>query len=114
VTEQVGPIPAILPAATPPVEPIPPGAGGYAQSPAKREEKARKHASQSAFSLRQSAFASRASGPSGEDWFYGAVGLATLLALALSARGLPLRPQPRPVLLLDRTGEDERRRRGRR
>jgi hypothetical protein len=113
VTEQVGPIPAILPAATPPVEPIPPGAGGYAQSPAKREEKARKHASQSAFSLRQTAYASRPSSPGGVDWFYGTVGLVALLALALSAKGLPSGPSPRPALLLDRSNQRARRRRGR-
>ncbi len=61
---------AILPAATPPVEPIPPGASGYAQSPAaaERKEKARKQASQSAFSTRPA-------GTSGAEWFYVAVGL---------------------------------------
>jgi len=111
-TEQLGPPAAILPAATPPVEPIPPGAGGYAQSPAKREEKARKHASQSAFTLRRSAFAGRPSGSGGEDWFYGAVGIAALLALFLSARGLPAGPRPRPVLLFDDNGQGDRRRRG--
>jgi photosystem II stability/assembly factor-like uncharacterized protein len=90
---------AILPAATPPVEPIPPGAGGYAQSPsaAERKEKARKQASQSAFSTRPA-------GTSGTEWFYVAVGFATLLALLLSARGLPAGPRPRPALLLDRRG----------
>jgi hypothetical protein len=103
-TEQVGPPAAILPAATPPVEPIPPGASGYAQSPAKREEKARKHASQSAFSIRPA-------GTSTEQWFYGAVVVAGMLALLLSARGLPTGPRPRPVLLLDRTGQGARRRR---
>jgi hypothetical protein len=88
---------AILPAATPPVEPIPPGASGYAQSPsaAERKEKARKQASQSAFSTRPA-------GTSGEEWFYVAVGFATLLALLLSARALPMGPRPRPALLLDR------------
>ncbi len=109
-TEQLGPAAAILPAATPPVEPIPPGAGGYAQSPAKREEKARKHASQSAFSLRPSTFMSRPAGAGGEDWFYGAVGIAALLALFLSARGLPAGPRSRPVLLREDTREGRRRR----
>ncbi len=88
---------AILPAATPPVEPIPPGASGYAQSPsaAERKERARKQASQSAFSTRPA-------GASGEEWFYAAVGFATLLALLLSARALPMGPRLRPALLLDR------------
>jgi photosystem II stability/assembly factor-like uncharacterized protein len=96
--ESVVPPLAILPAATPPVEPIPPGAGGYAQSPsaAERKEKARKQASQSAFSTRPS-------GASGEEWFYIAVGGATLLALLLGAQALPAGPRPRPALLLERT-----------
>jgi hypothetical protein len=60
---------------------IPPGSGGYAQSPsaAKRKEKAHKHASQSAFVIRPA-------GTSGSDWFVAAVGVTTLLALLLSAR----------------------------
>jgi hypothetical protein len=101
--ESVSVPPAILPAATPPVEPIPPGASGYAQSPsaAERKEKARKQASQSAFSIRPA-------GTGGAEWFYVAVGFSTLLALLLSARGLPMGPRPRPALL-DRTEERERR-----
>jgi photosystem II stability/assembly factor-like uncharacterized protein len=97
--------PAILPAATPPVEPIPPGAGGYAQSPsaAERKEKARKQASQSAFTTRPA-------GTSGAEWFYAAVGATALLALLLSALGMPAGPRPRPVLLLDRAAEGARRR----
>jgi hypothetical protein len=100
---------AILPAATPPVEPIPPGASGYAQSPsaAERKEKARKQASQSAFSTRPS-------GVSGEEWFYVAVGGATLLALLLGAQALPAGPRPRPALLLERTSSEDRRRTRRR
>jgi photosystem II stability/assembly factor-like uncharacterized protein len=99
---------AILPAATPPVEPIPPGASGYAQSPsaAERKEKARKQASQSAFSTRPS-------GASGAEWFYVAVGGATLLALLLGARALPAGPRPRPALLLEHTASEGRRRRAR-
>jgi hypothetical protein len=102
----VGVVPTILPAATPPVEPIPPGAGGYAQSPAaaKRREEARKHAS-------QSAFATRPSGTSAEDWFYAAVGVVTLLALLLSARGLPAGPKARPAFLYEREALRKRRRR---
>jgi photosystem II stability/assembly factor-like uncharacterized protein len=109
--ESVGTPLAILPAATPPIEPIPPGAGGFAQSPAaaERKEKARKQASQSAFSIRPA-------GTSGAEWFYVAVGFATLLTLLLSARGLPAGPRPRPALLLNRTAapEGERRRARRR
>ncbi|HEY2631734.1 MAG TPA: lytic murein transglycosylase [Solirubrobacteraceae bacterium] len=105
-TESVGASPAILPAATPPVEPIPPGASGYAQSPsaAERKEKARKQASQSAFSIRPS-------GASGEEWFYVAVGGASLLALLLGAQVLPSGPQPGPALLVERAAEENRRRR---
>jgi photosystem II stability/assembly factor-like uncharacterized protein len=109
-TESVGASAAILPAATPPVEPIPPGAGGYAQSPsaAERKEKARKQASQSAFSTRPS-------GTSGADWFYIAVGGASLLALLLGAQALPSGPRPGPILLVERiTGENRRRARPRR
>jgi hypothetical protein len=107
--ESVGAAAAILPAATPPVEPIPPGASGYAQSPsaAERKEKARKQASQSAFSTRPA-------GASNAEWFYVAVGVTALLALLLSARGLPAGPQPRPALLLDRNTATSARRRDRR
>ena len=113
-TEQLGVPPAILPAATPPVEPIPPGAGGYAQSPsaAERREKARKQASQSAFAIRPAGASSQES-HSGEEWFYAAVGIATLLALLLSARALPAGPRPRPALLIDRRTDAARRRRRR-
>jgi photosystem II stability/assembly factor-like uncharacterized protein len=104
--ESVSAPPAILPAATPPVEPIPPGASGYAQSPsaAERKEKARKQAS-------QSAFATRPAGTSGAQWFYAAVGVTALLALLLSAMGLPAGPRPRPALLLDRDAAGGARRR---
>jgi photosystem II stability/assembly factor-like uncharacterized protein len=107
--ESMGAPLAILPAATPPVEPIPPGASGYAQSPsaAERKEKARKQASQSAFSIRPA-------GTSGDEWFYVAVGFATLLALLLAAQGLPAGPRPRPALLLERTSSEDRRRTRRR
>ena len=105
--ETLAATPAILPAATPPVEPIPPGASGYAQSPAaaKRREEARKHASQSAFTVRPA-------GDGGADWFYVALGAMTLLALLLSARSLA-RPRPRPALLLARSPAAEHRRRRR-
>jgi hypothetical protein len=94
--ESVTAPPAILPTATPPVEPIPPGASGYAQSPsaAERKEKARKQASQSAFSIRPAG--------NGPEWFYLAVALTALLSMGLGARGLRAMPRPRPALLLDR------------
>jgi hypothetical protein len=111
--------PAILPTPTPPVEPIPPGASGYAQSPsaAERREKARKHASQSAFTLHLVASRSQAITPAGAGggsepvWFYAAVGVVTLLAFALLARGLPAGPRARPAPALSRTSETHRRRR---
>ena len=90
--EQVPPAPVILPAATPPVEPIPPGGAAQAPSAAERREKARKHASQSAYTIRPA-------GTSGEDWFYAAVAITTLLALLLSARGLGAGPRSRPAVL---------------
>jgi hypothetical protein len=100
--EPVNIAPAIVPTPTPPVEPIPPGASGYAQSPsaAERREKAEKHASQSAFVLRRlDARSTAISGSSEPTWYYWAVGLTTLLALILGARGVRPRPRPRPALL---------------
>jgi hypothetical protein len=97
--------PAIVPATTPPVEPIPPGSGGYAQSPsaAERREKARKHASQSAFVIRPA-------GTSGEEWFYGAVAIGGLLVALLTAGGLRGGSRGRPAPAFDRTPVDRRRR----
>ncbi len=100
--------PTILSAATPPVEPIPPGAGGFAQSPAaaKRREEVRKHASQSAFTLREASVSTGSEGAT--EWFYWSVGAAALLTLALVARGLPARPRRRPEVLLNRVTERPR------
>jgi Transglycosylase SLT domain len=106
--EQLSPVPLIVPGATPPVEPIPPGGAAQAPSTAKREEKARKHASQSAFAIRP---AGATWFTSGEDWFYTAVAGTALLALLLAAQGLRARPGPRPALLFNRSPERERRRR---
>jgi len=93
---------AILPLLTPPVEPIPPG-GAYAESPspAERREKARKHASQSAFTIRPAGVTMREA-REGEQWFYAALGIATLLALVLTARALPAGPRDRPALVQQR------------
>jgi hypothetical protein len=96
--ESAGALPVLVPPVIPAIEPVPPGAGGFAQSPAaaKRREEARKHASQSAFTIRPS-------GATGAVWFYLAVGVTTLLALALSAGAVPAPPRARPALLLGRT-----------
>jgi hypothetical protein len=118
--ETLGVAPAIVPPATPPVEPIPPGAGGWAQSPsaAKKREESRKHADQSAFTLRPARLrpASANGGETGGvEWFYVAVGITTLLALLLTARGMRPRSGARAALLVDRrapTDEDRRARRG--
>jgi hypothetical protein len=70
-----------------PITPVPPGgATAPAQSTAKREEKARKEASQSAYVIRPA-------GESFEDWFYPAVGGMTVLSLLLIAGGV--RPGPK-------------------
>ncbi len=94
-------VPAILPTPTPPVEPIPPGASGYAQSPsaAERKEKAEKEASQSAFTTRPRCRPVAVTNGSEPSWYYWGVGVTTLLALFFSARGLRSTGRPRPALL---------------
>jgi Transglycosylase SLT domain len=85
--------PVLAPLVPPPITPVPPGgATAPAQSAAKREEKARKEASQSAYVIRPA-------GTSADDWFYPAVGVVTLLALLLIAEGIRPRPARRPALL---------------
>ncbi len=78
----------VVPPIAPPITPVPPGgATAPAQSTAKREERARKHASQSAFSIRPA-------GTTASAWFYGAVALTGLIAILLAAEGLSgLRPE---------------------
>jgi hypothetical protein len=71
---------AIVPPITPPATPIPPG-GATATSAVKREEKARKHASQSAFTIRPA-------GSSAGSWFIPAVAASGLAAVILVAIGL--------------------------
>jgi hypothetical protein len=95
--------PVIVPLIPPPAVPIPPG-GATVQAAARREEKARKHA-------RQSAYVTRPAGTSAEAWFYPAVGVVTVLALLLIAGGVRLGPRPRPALLELREPVDLRRRR---
>jgi hypothetical protein len=105
--EPAGITPALVPATTAPVEPIPPGSGGYAQSPsaAERREKARKHAS-------QSAFVTRPQGVSGAEWFYGALALTTLLLLCLTGSAIRGGSRGRPVPAFNRSPvERERERR---
>jgi hypothetical protein len=79
--------PTVVPTPATPVEPTPPGGspvpvGGVAQSPAtaRREEKARKHAQQSAYTIRPAGVAS-------DEWFYGLVGGVSVLTLLLVAAG---------------------------
>jgi hypothetical protein len=83
----------VLPLLPPPVTPVPPGGATVsAQATAKREEKARKHASQSAYVVRPA-------GTSATDWFFPAVGGVSVLALLLIAGGLRPRPKPRLALV---------------
>ena len=99
----VPPAPVIAVPPIPPVStPIPPGGSASAQAAARRKEKAVKQASQSAFSARPS-------GASAEDFFYPVLGVASLLALLLTAGGMRAGPTPRPALLLLR--DDQRRQR---
>jgi hypothetical protein len=84
--------PIVPPLIPPPITPVPPGGATVsAQAAARREEKARKHAS-------QSAYATRPAGASAEEWFYPVVGVVTVLALLLAAGGLRPGPRPRPAL----------------
>jgi hypothetical protein len=99
VTPTVAPAPAapalaVLPTPTPPPQPIPPGGAavpGTAAQPssAPRREKARKHASQSAFTIRPAG--------AGNGWFYLATGGAAIGALLLAALGLSRPGQERPA-----------------
>lgn len=73
---------AVVPPIPPPLTPVPPGgATAPAQSTAKREEKAKKEAS-------QSAYVTRPAGESADGWFYPAVGLMTVASLLLIAGGV--------------------------
>jgi hypothetical protein len=103
----------VVPTPPTPVQPTPPGGspvpvGGVAQSPAaaRREEKARKHASQSAFTLQPVGSAARpfaptiGAGPGSDDsWYYVATGATTLLALLLLAGTFRPRSGLRPASL---------------
>jgi hypothetical protein len=91
-------VPPIVPPLIPPaITPVPPGGATVsAQAAARREEKARKHASQSAYVIRPA-------GTSAADWFYPAIGVTSVLALLLIAGGL--RPGPSKKLALLELGE---------
>jgi hypothetical protein len=83
------------PLPAPPIQPVPPGGAAVpgvsqATASAPRREKARKHASQSAYAVRPA-------GSTGFDWFFPATGAATIAALLLVAIGLPFTPGRRPV-----------------
>jgi hypothetical protein len=74
--------PVAVPPIPPAVTPVPPGgATASAQAQARREEKARKHAS-------QSAFVTRPADVPASVWFYGALGIVGVLAVLLAAEGL--------------------------
>ncbi|MBV9919485.1 MAG: hypothetical protein JOY78_01325, partial [Pseudonocardia sp.] len=86
-------LPPLVPPLIPPsLTTVPPGGATVsAQATARREEKARKHA-------QQSAFLTRPAGASATDWFYPVVGVMTLLALLLAAGGLRPGPRRSPAL----------------
>ena len=76
-----------VPPIPPAVTPVPPGgATASAQATAKREEKARRHASQSAYVVRPG-------DTDASDWFYGVVGVMSVVSIALVSGGL--RPGPK-------------------
>jgi hypothetical protein len=79
----------VVPPPIPPITPVPPGGATVsAQATAKREEKQRQHASQSAYVIRPA-------GASATDWFYPVVAVATVLSLLLVGTGLrPPRARP--------------------
>jgi hypothetical protein len=86
------PIVAVIPTLVPPItpaQPIPPGgATAPSSAPARRREKAHKKAESSAFTTLSPGAYRFAPGDPSLNWYYGGVGLATLLALMLAGRGL--------------------------
>jgi len=99
------PPPAIFPPIPLPVTTVPPGGATVpGQATARREERARKHA-------RQSAYVTRPAGASAEEWFYPTVGVMTVFALWLISNGIRVGPKRRLALAEDRVTTDPRRRR---
>jgi hypothetical protein len=89
----VGVPPVVLPLIPASLTPVPPGGATVsAQATARREEKARKHA-------QQSAYLTRPAGTSGTEWFYPAVGVITVFALLLAAGGLRPGPRQKPAFV---------------
>jgi hypothetical protein len=86
-------LPPIVPPLIPPaLTPVPPGGATVsAQATARREEKRRQHAS-------QSAYVTRPAGASATDWFFPVVGIGTLIALLLTAEALLSGPGPKPAV----------------
>jgi hypothetical protein len=74
------------------VTPVPPGGSASAQAAARKKERVKKHA-------KQSAFTTRPPDVSATEWFYPAVGTMSVIALLLIAGGVTPRPRPRPALL---------------
>jgi hypothetical protein len=100
--------PVVVPPIPPPITPVPPGgATASAQATAKREEKARKHAS-------QSAYVTRPAGTSAEDWFYPAVAVVTVVSMMLIAGGIRPGPGRAPAFVEIKASDDDPRLRRRR
>ena len=82
---------AIVPPPAVATQPIPPGGAAQQPATAERREKAHKHAHSNAYTLLKPA--SNTSDPAAW-WYDGAVGVTSLMALALA--GQALRPRRRP------------------
>jgi len=99
--------PVITPVLLPPLTPVPPGGATVpANSTAKREEKAKKQAS-------QSAYVTRPAGESVPGWFYPAAGILTLASLLLIAGGVRPGPKRAPAYAVVRETLDPRERHAR-
>jgi len=93
-------VPVLVPLLTPPVTPVPPGGATVSSTAtARREEKARKHAQQSAFAIRPA-------GTSATDWFFPAVGIVGVLGVLLAAAGMRPGRRPRYALLEAYSADD--------
>ena len=96
--------PIALPLIPPALTPVPPGGATVsAQATARREEKARRHASQSAYVIRPA-------GTSATDWFFPVVATVSVLALLLLGGGLRSR-QRYQLAFAEQRDADRRQRR---